>query len=61
MCFKAIGFIADVWMLWKTVYHDGLKEIRDDLSLFKPKYYTVGCRVNEKIYLEFMMMVRFTV
>ena len=46
----------DVWMLWEgNVYHNGLKETRDNLSLFKPKYYTVGCRVNDEGYLEFLM------
>ena len=46
----------DVWMLCgDSVYHNGLKKTRVNLSLFKPKYNTVGCRVNHEGYLEFHM------
>ena len=46
----------DVWMLWEdSVYHDGTKETKPNLSLFKPNHNTVGCRINDKGYLEFLM------
>ena len=38
-----------------SAYHNGLKETRVNLSLFKPKYNTVGCRVNNEGFLEYIM------
>ena len=40
-----------------NVYHNGWKETRVNLILLKPEHNTVaiGCRVNEKGYLEFIM------
>ena len=46
----------DIWILTEdTVYHNGEKEKRITLGIFKPDSNTIGCRVNEKGYLEFIM------
>ena len=47
---------SDVWMLWEdSAYHDGRKETKHNLNVFKPNDNTIGCRVNENGYLEFIM------
>ena len=43
-------------MLWEDcAYHDGRKETKHNLDVFKPNGNIIGCRVNEKGYLEFIM------
>ena len=49
-------YSPDVWMLSKDmVYHDGRKEAKHNLWVEKPNNETIGCRVNDKSYLEFIM------
>ena len=46
----------DVWMLSEDkVYHDGRKEAKHNLCVYQPDSNTIGCRVNEKGCLEFIM------
>ena len=46
----------DVWMLSEDkAYHDGRKEAKHNLGVYKPTNDTIGCRVNEKGYLEFIV------
>ena len=59
-CDNGIGeswhYSSDVWMLSEdNAYHDGKKETKHNLSIFYPDSNTIGCRVNEKGYLEFIM------
>ena len=37
------------------VYHDGRKEAKHNLYVYQPDSNTIGCRVNEKGCLEFIM------
>ena len=36
-------------------YHDGKKEAKHNLCVYQPNANTIGCRVNDKGYLEFVM------
>ena len=36
-------------------YHDGRKEAKHNLRVYKPNNVTIGCRVNAQGYLEFLM------
>ena len=54
--FDSWCYSSDVWMLSEDrAYHDGRKEGKHNLYVFQPFSNTIGCRVNEKGYLEFIM------
>ena len=49
-------YSSDVWILSEDrAYHDGRKEAKHNLYVYQPNFNTIGCRVNEKGYLEFIM------
>ena len=49
-------YSPDVWMLSEDkAYHDGRKEGKHNLGIYKPTNDTIGCRVNDKGYLEFIV------
>ena len=49
-------YSSDVWMLSEDrAYHDGRKEAKHNLYVYKPDSNIIGCRVNDKGYLEFIM------
>jgi serine/threonine protein kinase len=48
--------MSDVWILSEnTVYHNGEKEVRPNLSVINPQSCRIGCLVNESGFLEFYL------